>query len=162
MAVAAAANLRPACERAVAVLRCGDEELAALLAAAGCEIVTCAEANYGMGHSLAAGVCATADASGWIVALADMPFIAGTTHQAVAASLHAGASLVASQYQGRRGHPVGFSRKWFTQLSEMTGDQGGRIILDKHREDLILCPVDDPGVTRDIDYQLDLITIPAR
>jgi molybdenum cofactor cytidylyltransferase len=161
MAVAAAVNLRPACERLVAVLRAGDEELAALLTAAGCEIVICAEANYGMGHSLAAGVCATADASAWLVALADMPFIASTTHQTVAAALRAGASLAASQYQGRRGHPVGFAGKWFAQLSEMTGDQGGRTILEKHQEDLILCPVDDPGATRDIDYQLDLITIPA-
>jgi molybdenum cofactor cytidylyltransferase len=159
IAVAAAVNLRPACERMVAVLRFGDEELATLLAAAGCEIMLCAEADLGMGHSLAAGVRATADASAWLVALADMPFIAGTTHHAVAASLRAGASLAASQYQGRRGHPVGFAKKWFAQLSEMTGDQGGKIILNKHREDLILCPVDDPGATRDIDYQEDLINI---
>ena len=126
MAVAAATQLKLACGRVVAVVRPGDDQLAALLADAGCEIVVCSEAGGGMGHSLAAGVRATTAAGGWIVALADMPFIASASHQAVASSLRAGASLAASQYQGRRGHPVGFSSVWFAQLAALTGDQGAR------------------------------------
>lgn len=157
MAVAAAANLRPACERLVAVLRPGDGELANLLTTAGCEVVRCPEADRGMGHSLASGVRASADASGWIVALADMPFIAAGSHQAVASCLRAGASLAATQYQGRRGHPVGFSSEWFPQLAAMVGDQGAKTLLEKHRQTLILCPVNDAGVVRDIDRPEDLI-----
>lgn len=157
MAVAAAAHLKPACERVVAVVRPGHGELAALLAAAGCKIVLCPEAEDGMGHSLAAGVRATAGASGWIVALADMPFIACASHQAVASGLRAGASLAASQYQGRRGHPVGFSSVWFAQLAALTGDQGARSILEQHRTELVVCPVDDPGVLRDIDRPADMV-----
>jgi molybdenum cofactor cytidylyltransferase len=156
IAVAAAANLRPACERMVAVLRPGHDELAALLTAEGCEIIFCPEADGGMGHSLAAGVRVTADAPAWLVALADMPFIASGSHQAVAICLQAGASLAASQYQGRRGHPVGFSRQWFPQLAAMTGDQGGKAILEQYRRNLVLCPVDDPGVIWDIDRKDDL------
>jgi molybdenum cofactor cytidylyltransferase len=76
MAVAAARNLRPACDRLIAVLRPGSETLAGLLAAEGCETVVCAEADSGMGHTLAAGVRASPEALGWVVALADMPFIA--------------------------------------------------------------------------------------
>lgn len=140
----------------LAALRPGDETLAALLGAAGCEIVVCPEADQGMGHSLAAGVRATAEASGWIVALADMPFIAPASHRVVAACLRAGASLAATEYQGRRGHPVGFSAEWLPQLAAMTGDQGGRAILEAHRERLSLCRVDDPGVVRDIDRREDL------
>jgi molybdenum cofactor cytidylyltransferase len=156
IAVAAAVNLRPACERMVAVLRPGQDDLAALLAAAGCQIVLCPDAGGGMGHSLAAGVRATADAAGWIVALADMPFIASASLLAVATSLQAGARLAATQYQGRRGHPVGFSGEWLPQLAVLTGDQGGKAILDQHRQDVILCPVDDPGVMWDIDRKADL------
>jgi molybdenum cofactor cytidylyltransferase len=89
LGVAAAVNLRPACEYMTAVLRPNDDELASLLTEAGCEIIFCAEACKGMGHSLAAGVGATADASAWIVALGDMPFIRTATHQAVAESLKA-------------------------------------------------------------------------
>lgn len=156
IAVACAASLRRACERVVAVLRPGHDELAALLAAAGCEIVFCPEAEGGMGHSLAAGVRATAEADGWIVGLADMPFIASASHRAVAACLTAGAPLAACQYQGRRGHPVGFARRWLDQLSALTGDRGAKAILDEHRQHLVLCPVDDPGVIRDIDRKEDL------
>lgn len=156
MAVAAASSLRPACDRLIAVLRPGSESLAALLAAAGCETVVCPEADGGMGHSLAAGVRAAADAGGWIAALADMPFIVPASHRAVASTLRAGASLAASEFRGKRGHPVGFAARWFGQLASLAGDQGGRTILEAHRQKLVLCPVDDPGVLRDVDRPEDL------
>jgi molybdenum cofactor cytidylyltransferase len=161
MAVAAATNLRPACDRMVAVLRPAQDELASLLKEVGYEIVFCREAHGGMGYSLAAGVRATHHASAWIVALGDMPFIRSTTHQAVADRLRSGASLVASEYRGRRGHPVGFSSEWFDQLIAMTGDQGGKTILEQNRETLILCTVDDLGVTQDFDYKEDLKNVPS-
>lgn len=156
LAVAAAHNLHPACDRVIAILRPGNEVLGELLSAAGCETLICPAAENGMGHSLAAGVQASPQAAGWLVALADMPFIAPTSHQAVAARLRAGASLAACEYHGRRGHPVGFAGHWFAQLSALTGDQGGKAILEAHRQELILCPVDDPGVLRDIDRPKDL------
>lgn len=151
MALAAAEALRAACPRVVAVVRPGDEALARLLAAAGCEPVFCPQAHRGMGHSLAAGVQATPDADGWLVALADMPFIAADSHRAVLASLRAGASLAAPIHDGRRGHPVGFARTWLSELTALTGDRGARAILESNRRQLTLCPVDDPGVIQDID-----------
>ena len=155
--VAAAAGLLPACERLLAVVRPGDDELAALLSAAGCEIVVCSQADAGMGHSLAAGVHASDYASAWLVALADMPFIAGASHQAVASRLRDGASLVASSYRGQRGHPVGFSNAWRAQVSALEGDQGARSILAQNNGQIMSCDVDDPGVIRDIDRPEDLI-----
>lgn len=156
MAVAAAINLRAACQDTIAVLRPHQEALASLLTAVGCETVVCPDADGGMGHSLAAGVRATSDASAWVVALADMPFIAVASYQAVVSRLCLGASLAACEYRQQRGHPVGFSRIWFDPLIAMTGDQGGKSILEKHQQDLVLCQVDDPGVIRDIDRPEDL------
>ena len=156
--VAAAASLLPACERLLAVVRPGDDELAALLNAAGCEIVVCQAADGGMGHSLAAGVRASDYASAWLVALADMPFIAAASHRAVASRLRAGASLVASRYRGQRGHPVGFSSAWLEHLTALEGDQGARAILGQHSNLVTLCDLDDPGVIRDIDCLEDLVS----
>lgn len=156
MAVAAARSLRPACDRLIAVLRPNSETLAGLLAAEGCEQVVCQDADAGMGHSLAAGVRTSPEALGWVVALADMPFILTTSHRAVAAALRAGASLAATEFHGRRGHPVGFAERWLDQLSGLSGDQGGKSILDAHRHALYLCPVDDPGVLRDVDRPADV------
>lgn len=156
LALAAAAHLRPACDRLIAVLRPENERLAGLLQALDCVAVYCADAERGMGRSLAAGVAATPGAAGWLVALADMPYIAASTHHAVAVCLRAGASLVASEYQGQRGHPVGFAGRWFEDLVALDGDQGGRAILQANDRELVLCPVDDPGVRRDIDRPEDL------
>lgn len=156
IALAAARNFRPACDRLLVVLRPGDEQLADLFAAAGCAVLTCRDAASGMGHSLAAGVRASREAGAWIVALADMPYIQSTSHLAVAARLRAGASLVATTFHGRRGHPVGFSGRWLDHLSVLTGDQGGKSILEQNRAELDLVELDDQGVVRDVDRPQDL------
>lgn len=157
IAVAAAININAACQDTIAVLRPHHVLLARVLTAVGCEIVMCADAEGGMGNSLAAGVRATSDASAWVVALADMPFISPTSHQAVVSRLDQGATLAACAYQQQRGHPVGFSKIWLNELSTMTGDHGGKSILEKHKRDLVICEVDDPGVIFDIDRPEDLI-----
>lgn len=157
LAVAAANNLRPACDRLIAVLRPGAERLAELLSTAGCETLVCHQADSGMAHSLACAVRATHDASAWIVALADMPFISPGSHQRVAAALRYGASLAATEFHGQRGHPVGFARHWFVPLSQLTGDQGAKSILQTPGAAMTLCPVDDCGVLKDIDRRSDLV-----
>jgi molybdenum cofactor cytidylyltransferase len=156
IALAAARNLQPACDRLLVVLRPGDTALADLLTADGFAVMVCHDAEAGMGHSLAAGVRASPEAGAWIVALADMPYIQSTSHHGVAARLRAGDSLVATKFQGRRGHPVGFSGRWRDQLSVLTGDQGGKAILEQHPDELNLIAVDDPGVVRDVDRPEDL------
>lgn len=160
LAVASAVSLQAACERVVAVVRPGDADLAESLAGVGCETVVCAQADLGMGHSLAAGVAAAPEASGWLLALADMPFIAASSHQTVASALQAGASLAATRYAGRRGHPVGFAAEWYPQLIALSGDQGAKSLLENHREKLIWCPVDDRGVVWDVDRPENLETPP--
>jgi len=156
LAVAAADRLRPACDRLVAVLRPGADRLAELFGAAGYETLVCFEADRGMGCSLACAVRATPDAAGWLVALADMPFIATRSHQQVAAALRRGASIAASEFQGRRGHPVGFSSRWFAALATLAGDSGARAILQASGAMITRCAVDDDGVLRDIDTRGDL------
>ena len=156
LGLAAAQRLRPACDRVLAVVRPGSDRLAELLAAEGFELVVSAEARLGMGHSLAAGVRAAADAAGWIVALADMPYIAPASYGRVAAALRAGGSIVIPECQGRRGHPVGFARRWGAQLAALTGDEGARRIVTAFPEAIVRCETDDPGIMRDVDQVADL------
>src|SRR5262245_17758217 len=73
--VAACRHLIAALPKVIAVVRPDDPALAAALGAAGAQIVRCANAGDGMGASLACGVTAARDAAGWVVALADMPWI---------------------------------------------------------------------------------------
>lgn len=156
MAIAAARGLRPACDRAVAVVRPDSGRLAEWLVDEGYEVVTRAAVRDGMGHSLAAGVGAAADAAGWLVALADMPFIEPASHARVAQALRGGARIVVPEYQGRRGHPVGFAREWGSRLAALSGDQGARRIVAAFPEAVVLCALDDPGIVRDVDRPADL------
>ncbi len=93
----------------IAVVDDSGSEVAGLLAGAGLEVISNPRAREGMGTSIAAGVAASADAGGWVIALADMPDIPASVIRSVADGLARGADIIAPVYRGRRGHPVGFA-----------------------------------------------------
>jgi molybdenum cofactor cytidylyltransferase len=157
LGLASARAMRTALDRVVAVVRPRDEALAAVLREVGCEILPCARADEGMGTSLACGVAATPEAAGWLIALADMPFIRAETIAAVAAALRAGASIAAPVLaDGRRGHPVGFAAEWLDELRALDGDAGARRLLQEHGARVRWLRTDDPGCTVDIDLPGDV------
>ena len=71
--VAACRNLAAAVDAVIAVVRPGDGAIADALAANRARVSVCPRASDGMGASLAWGVRAAPVATGWIIALADMP-----------------------------------------------------------------------------------------
>ncbi len=156
--VAACQRIVAALPHTVAVVRPGDGELAASLQEERAHVIVCANADDGMGASLACGIAAARDADGWIIALADMPWIEAGTIRAVADAIRNGASLAAPTYRGERGHPVGFSARFRDELLALTGDEGAKSILAAHRSELTLIEVADPGILRDIDTPTDLAT----
>jgi molybdenum cofactor cytidylyltransferase len=149
--VAACRHLVAAVPDVIAVVRPGDAALAAALAGAGARVVDCAASTRGIGASLACGVRASPAAGGWIVALADMPWIRPETIARVAASVRGGALVAAPFHAGTRGHPVGFGSACRDELAALDGDEGARAILTAHRDALVRIDVDDAGVLRDID-----------
>jgi molybdenum cofactor cytidylyltransferase len=154
--VAALRSLHAALPDVIAVVRPDDDALAALLEGEGARVIRAERADEGMGASLAAGVAASADADGWLVALADMPWIAPATHARVAAGLHDGAQIVAPHYNGRRGHPIGFAAALRAELLALGGDEGARRVLAAHGEAVTPIDVDDAGALRDVDRPGDL------
>ena len=156
LAVLSARHLAAAVPRALAVVRTEEGPLARLLASEGLEIVACPRAAEGMGASLACGVAAAPEVAGWIITLADMPFVLPATIARVAAALAQGASIAAPVFHGRRGHPVGFGREFREELLALTGDIGARSILAVHPGKLTLVECDDHGILRDIDAPEDL------
>jgi len=156
MALAALRNLAPSVDSVIVVVRPEDSELIQLLSQEQARIVPCANAEQGMGASLACGVRAAPEGDAWLIALADMPDVPPAAIAALTAQLQAGAPLVAPTYQGQRGHPVGFSRAFYPELAALTGDRGARHLLDQHAEQLRLIAVDEPGILRDIDTPGDL------
>ena len=112
-----------------------------------------AAGHPGMGDSIAAAVRATPDANGWLIVLGDLPLIRASTLQALATalSLH---EVVIPTYNGQRGHPVGFSARCREPLLGLTGDQGAASVVKMFGATLI--PLDDAGITSDVDTVADL------
>jgi len=156
IAVQAARHLKAEVSRIVAVVRPGADETARALEAEGCEVAVCDRAAEGMGASLACAARTAGEADGYLVALADMPFVRRTSIAAVRAALEAGALLAAPYWRARRGHPVGFAGRLRAELEGLSGDEGAKRVLAAHGAELVKVPVGDPGVIRDIDRPADL------
>lgn len=154
VAASAAAALLPSLEKVVAIVRDDSNALAEELRSCGCALLACLEADSGMAASIVAGLRHTADAAGWIIALGDMPYVETETIAALANALREGADIAVPICQGKRGNPVGFSRRHLPVLLRLEGDHGARDLLQA-------CPVttvivEDAGVLRDIDTAQDL------
>jgi len=156
IAVQAARHLKKEISRVVAAVRPQSPELCRILEAEGCEVVICEKADEGMGASLACAVRGAGAADGYLVALADMPFVRPTSIAAVRDALAGGARIAAPYFRARRGHPVGFSGNFRAELEALGGDEGARRLLEAHELEIVKVPVGDPGVIRDIDKPKDL------
>lgn len=157
VAVLSARPLLACLPRVLAVVPAGSAELAAMLENSGCEVLTCADADGGMGHSLAHAVRHSEPwaPAGWLIALADMPWVQISTVQAVLAVVAGNQSgIVAPCWQGQRGNPVFIPRQYQADLLALQGDQGARALLQRHPPHLIA--VEDAGIVQDVDTVADL------
>lgn len=164
--VHSARHMLAALPRVVAVVRAGDDAVAARLAALGCEVTVCTDADSGMAASLVHGLRHAQAAYGWVVALGDMPRVRPATIAALALAVEEGAGIAVPVHQAgdgkgdgeqrgnQRGNPVAFGRQHLPQLLALTGDQGARGIV---RDNIVNeVAVDDPGILLDIDTPPDL------
>jgi molybdenum cofactor cytidylyltransferase len=160
IAIAAAEHLITALPVSVAVVRAGNTILSDALKALGFHVVHC-DANASlMADSLVMAVQYASTLSlatkGYVIALADMPYIAPGTIQAVANQLSHGGGIVIPTFEGKRGHPVGFSANYHDALLRLSGDEGARSIVKTHAEAVTLLACEDAGILADIDTLADL------
>jgi len=62
-----------------------------------------------------------------------------------------GKRIVAPLYEGKRGSPVLFDVSLFPELLQVTGDEGGRSVLERHREEVELVEVGNAIANYDVD-----------
>ena len=117
------------------------------------------DAEHGMGASLAFAAQHLGNWRGCLVCLADMPHLASSSIEAIAAQLDSG-NIVAPFHDGKRGHPIGFGSEYFAELRKMSGDTGARRLVDKHAERVLAMSLADKGILLDIDTPQDLTQTP--
>jgi molybdenum cofactor cytidylyltransferase len=152
----AAINLCAAVDEVVVIHRPGDESVMRIFADLPVTLLASERCLEGMGGSLASAVAASGDADGWIVALADMPFIELASIRAVRDALEDGASIAVPCFEGQRGHPVAFSGDWREALLALQGDEGARRILATHADKVTEVDVPDANIRKDVDRPADL------
>ena len=131
--------------------------LSAQLEQLGLRVVLNEQAEQGMGSSIACGVGASRDASGWLILLADMPYLETETIALLADKLARGAGIIAPVYKKQRGHPVGFKQCYMNELLALDKDTGARQVIQNHESQLELLVVDDAGVIMDVDQASDVL-----
>lgn len=91
---------------------------------------------------------------GLILALVDHPAVKPETYtDLVTASLDNPNRIIIPNFYGRKGHPVFFGRPYFKQLLRAPEEEGARIVVREHPQDVLYLDVTDEGVVLDIDTQ---------
>jgi molybdenum cofactor cytidylyltransferase len=117
-------------------------------------VVHAKEHARGMAASLRAGIEALPpDAAGAFVFLGDMPRIPAAILAPLAEALAGGALAATPLFEGRRAHPVLFSRALFDAMRALAGDAGARGLLEGLGSGLAGIPTLDAGVLYDVDLK---------
>jgi len=100
------------------------------------------------------------DIAAAVIGVADQPLLRpGTIRSLVDAYADGRPAIVAPLYAGRRGNPVLFDRRLFPELLAVTGDQGGRSVVERHAAEARWVEVGDPGEIEDVDTPQDLLRL---
>jgi CTP:molybdopterin cytidylyltransferase MocA len=68
-----------------------------------------------------------------LIAAADLPFLEAAQVQQLISAYRPGA-IVVSRYGHHTGNPQVYDQRFFGELRQITGDQGGRLVADRHPE----------------------------
>ena len=108
----------------------------------------------GLGTSLRAGIAAVpADSDAAIVCLGDMPRVdAALLNRLIAAfDPDRGALVVVPTFEGKRGNPVLWSRRFFPDLMAIEGDVGARRLIGRYSEAVAEVTVEGKAALIDVD-----------
>lgn len=147
------------------VLRYGDaqfgRELDSKLDNPNIQVFCAPDSALGMAHSLSNAIHIV-QGKGWdaaMIVLADMPYSDPQTLKDLLAAIEETDMehpIVLPANQGRQGHPVIFSSRYYDEIRAMTGDRGARALIDEHPANVVEVSVSDDGIFRDIDLPEDV------
>ena len=103
------------------------------------------------------------EVSGAVVCLVDHPAV---THRVLEQLLdrfaQTNAPVVIPTFQGRRGHPVLFAARLFPELLAAPVDEGARVVVRSHAEELEFVETNEEAILWDIDRSEDYAMLLSR
>jgi CTP:molybdopterin cytidylyltransferase MocA len=125
-------------------------------------IVRNADYESGQASSLKAGVRTATElaADAVVVVLADQPGISSETiDRLIAARRDSGSWIGMATYGQERGHPVLFGHEVFAELEGISGDQGGKDVIKRHGQRVVLADGGREQVPMDVDTEADVLAL---
>lgn len=87
-----------------------------------------------------------------LVLLGDQPLISAQDIDTLIATYRTtGKKIISPTYEGKRGNPTLFDASLFPELLEVTGDEGGRSVLERHRDEIASVAMGNPLANIDVD-----------
>lgn len=87
-----------------------------------------------------------------LILLGDQPLITAQNIDTLIAMYRTtGKRIIAPTYEGKRGNPILFDASLFPELLEVTGDEGGRRVLERHRSEIATVEMGDALANIDVD-----------
>ena len=96
-----------------------------------------------------------------MVCLGDMPRVSPKAIDRLIAAFNPleGRAICVPTWQGKRGNPVLFARRFFPEMLEVSGDVGARALIGEHAEVVCEVAMDDDAVLVDVDTPEMLATV---
>jgi molybdenum cofactor cytidylyltransferase len=130
------------------------ERVAAVLAGKPVTVVHNPDYADGISTSLKRGLAALpADVDGTLICLADMPRLAPATLDRLIAAFNPveGRAICLPTWNGKRGNPVLWARRFFPEMAELAGDVGARHLIGEHADLVCEVAMPDDSILTDID-----------
>ena len=142
----------------VIVLGYQTEQLRTILAPYTTQVVLVENPDYGQGMStslrkgIATLLALPQQPDGAIIMLGDQPLMTPSIINTVIETHYTTHKrIITPYYNGKRGNPTFFAASLFPELLEMTGDEGGRKVIEQHPDDIVKLALADSTANYDVD-----------
>ncbi len=141
----------------IVVLGSQAEKIIPQIAGEPVKIVVNQDFDQGMSSSIKCGLSHISEAAdGVMIVLGDQPLIEKETIDLlIERHRQSERGIILPVHNGTRGHPVIFKMKYKDELLRLTGDIGGKQIVERHPSDVLEVEVDSESVVMSIDAESD-------
>ena len=130
------------------------ERVEEALAGAGARLVHNPEYRQGLSGSIRAGLAALPEsAEAAVICLGDMPLVTSAHVDRLVAAFDPaeGREICVPVFEGKRGNPVLFARRFFDEIAGVRGDVGARHLIGEYEEYVCEVAMGDRAVLVDVD-----------